>query len=78
MIRKNTSPCAIPVVLTPKKRGKWRMCIDSREINRITIRYRFPIPRIDYLIECLDRARYFSKIDLKCGCHYMKMKEAGE
>ena len=49
--RKSVSPCFIPTVLTPKKGGTWRICTNSRAINRITIRCRFPIPRIEDLME---------------------------
>ena len=54
------------------------MCIDSREINRITIRYRFLIPSIKDLMDYLAGARYFSKIDLKSAYYHIMMKEGDE
>ena len=69
LIKKNISPCAILVEFSSKKGGKWMLHIDYRAINRITIRYRFPIPRIEVLMDCLGVSTYFTKLDIKNVYH---------
>jgi hypothetical protein len=78
LLRERLNPCTVPTVLSPKKHVGWRMCTDSRSVKNITIRYIFPLPSMDDLMECLSGANLFSKIDLKSGYHQIRMRKGDE
>nr|KYP69622.1 Retrovirus-related Pol polyprotein from transposon 17.6 [Cajanus cajan] len=64
-VRKSLSPCVVPMLLVPKKDGKWRMCCDSRAINNITVKYRHPIPRLRQVFDILRKNQLFGNLE-KC------------
>ena len=75
LVKESLSPYAVLFFLIPNKDGGWNMCTDSRVINKISMRYRFHLPHIDDLIECMSGSKHFSKIDLKSGYHQIRIRE---
>ena len=75
-IRPSISPWGAPVLFVKKKDGSWRLCIDYRQLNRVTIHNQYPLPRIDELFDQLQGSRVYSKIDLRLGYHQLRVQES--
>ncbi|XP_070045893.1 uncharacterized protein [Nicotiana tomentosiformis] len=74
-IRPSISPWGVPILFVKKKDGSLRMCIDYRQLNKLTIHNKYPLPRIDDMFDLLQGAAHFSKIDLHSGYHQLRIKD---
>ncbi|KAH0987768.1 hypothetical protein GBA52_014945 [Prunus armeniaca] len=74
-IRPSFSPWGAPVLFVKKKDGTMRLCIDYRQLNKVTVRNKYPLPRIDDLFDQLKGAKVFPKIDLRSGYHQLRIRE---
>ena len=77
-IQRSASPAAAPILLVPKTDGKLRLVVDYRGLNKVTIKDRYPLPRMDELQDRLGKAKFFTKFDLKNGFHLLRIRKGDE
>lgn len=77
-IQTSTSPYSSPVLLVRKKTGDWRLCVDFRRLNALTIKNKYPLSIIEELLEELQGATWFTTLDLCSGFHQIRMAEGDE
>ena len=75
LIRPSASPWGSPVIFVDKRDGTTRLCVDYRKLNDVTIKNKYPLPKIEDLFDQMNGARVFSKIDLRTGYHQLKVRE---
>jgi hypothetical protein len=76
LIRPSASPWGSPVIFVDKRDGTIRLCVDYRRLNDVTIKNKYPLPKIDDLFDQMNGAKFFSKIDLRTGYHQLKVRES--
>ena len=74
-IRPSSSPWGAPVLFVRKKDGSLRLCIDYRQLNQVTVKNKYPLPQVDDLLDQLQEAKVFSKIDLRSGYHQVRVRD---
>ncbi|GJS55545.1 putative reverse transcriptase domain-containing protein [Tanacetum coccineum] len=75
LYKPSSSPCELPVLFVKEENGSLRMCIEYRQLNKLTVKNRYPLPRIDDLFDQLQGSSVYSKIDLRSGYHQLKVRE---
>ncbi|GKD07765.1 putative reverse transcriptase domain-containing protein, partial [Tanacetum coccineum] len=74
-IRPSSTPWGAPILFIKKKDGSFRICIDYRELNKLTMKNRYPLPRINDLFDKLQGLSVYSKIDLRSGYHQLRVRD---
>ena len=77
-IVQSKSPAAAPILFVPKPEGRLRLCMDYRQLNKLTILNKYPLPLMTELRERVAGARVFTKLDLKDGCHLIRIRKGDE